>query len=439
MIVVRADSLYRVSAGGADCTLLRSPNKSKNEAALRWPAFLPDGRHFVYLVVMADAAQNEIRAGSIDSDEEKPLLLANSRALYAPDGYLLFVQEGTLMAQPFDPRRLEVSGKPVMIVEGIAYNPTSGNAAFGVSNNGTLVYRVADTSTLTELAWFDRTGSKIGVERSSGAFLHPRISPDERFIVVEKRERQTGDIWLIDRQRGTNSKFTTDPGDDSYPMFSPDGRSVAFTSFRNGSANLYIKDAGGVGEERLAFSSGFRSLGNLSLDAWHPGGKSVIFTFYRGQKSNDVSAVPISPEQDVTPILADKLDERFADVSPDGKWILYHSSDTGRSEMYVQTLPPSGRKWPISIDGSVFGQWTRNGREIVFQSPDNKLMTVEVTLEPNFKAGVPRELFEIPGTVAGDRWSVTANGQNFLLPLAPNATDRPSITVVLNWAADLKK
>ena len=214
------------------------------------PWFLPDGRHFVYLAGSSEQGRTEVRAGALDSKDDKSLFAVNSQVLYAPPGYLLFVRNRTLMAQPFDERSLSLTGDVFPVAERIASNPSVGFGAFSVSKSGTLIYRSVDASETSELTWLDRSGKKLDVVRTTGNFINPSLSPDGNRVALETLEAAR-DIWVIDLARGTNSRFTFDPANDIFPVFSPDAKQILFASNRGGAWGLYAKPATGVGAEQL--------------------------------------------------------------------------------------------------------------------------------------------------------------------------------------------
>ena len=326
-------SLHRVGAAGGVSTPVRKPDKSKNEVSYKWPSFLPDGQHFVYLAMNSEQGRSEVRVGALDSTDDRPLFAANSRVLYAGPGYLLFVRDGTLMAQPFDARRLSLSGDIFPAAEQVKYLPANGNAAFSVSTNGTLIFQKGNAAE-TNLTWFDRSGKKLG-SIPPGPFQQATLSPDQNRIVVERRDSGSSDIWLIDLLRGTNSRCTFDPANDIFPVFSPDGKQIAFVSSRSGKNDLYIKAASGLGaEERIQEGMG-------GVSDWSPDGKFLLPA--KSLAGNwDIWVLPMTGDRKPYPLLNQKFFEYRGKFSPDGHWILYTSNETGRNEIYVQAFPPSG-------------------------------------------------------------------------------------------------
>jgi serine/threonine protein kinase/Tol biopolymer transport system component len=436
-----SDGLFRVPAAGGNAVPVRIPEKSKKELAYHYPSFLPDGQHFVYVAVSADPGRTEVRAGALDSKDDKPLFFADSPVFYSYSRHLLFVRDGTLMAQPFDPEKLSLTGDVFPVAERIAGTTAARNGtgdwAFSLSNAGTLVYRTGAEGGSTNFTWVDRSGKDLGSLPIVGNFVRPAISRDQNRIVAEKVDAKGIDLWVLDLLRGSTSRFTYDPAPDMFAVFSPDGQKIAFTSNRSGGFGIYIKAATGVGiEELIQNVAGTTSLGVAS---WSPAGNVLLYNVLTGDAGWDAWALPLTGDRKPYPVFNQKFDELRTRFSPDGHWIVYTSNETGRQEIYVQTFPVSGGKWQVSVNGGIEALWRGDGKEIFFNSLDGKMMAVDVKLSSTFEAGVPHELFQIPGAIAGTRFVVASDGQRFLLPLTAKATERPRLTAVLNWTSDIKK
>ena len=303
-------SIHRVAAAGGVSTAVRTPGKSNDAGTYKFPSFLPDGQHFVYL---AAGSKPEVRVGALDSPDDKPLFAANSRVLYAPPNHLLFVRDGTLMAQPFDPQGLSLVGDVYPIAEQVAFNPAAGAAALSVSTNGTLVYRANAAVTTTELTWFDRSGKNFGIVRANGNFQRPRLSPDHNRVVLERRDGGIGDIWLIDLLRGTNSRFTFDVGDDMFAIFSADGKQIAFASQRGGVWGLYMKSADGGGAEELIHKV---EGAPAYVDSWSSDGKVLLYETVVPATGRDTWALSMTGERKSSPVVNDKFTQVRIETVP---------------------------------------------------------------------------------------------------------------------------
>jgi dipeptidyl aminopeptidase/acylaminoacyl peptidase len=347
------------------------------------------------------------------------------------------------MAQPFDPEKLSLTGDVFPVAERIAGTSNaqvrsgSGDWAFSLSVAGTLVYRTGTEGGSTNFTWVDRSGRNLGALAIVGNFVRPAISRDQNRIVAEKLDGNGIDLWVLDLLRGSTSRFTYDPARETFAVFSPDGQKIAFTSNRKNGFGIYVKPATGVGAEELI--QNVSGATNVGVASWSPDGNVLLYNVLTGEAGWDAWALPVTGDRKPYPVLNQKFDEFRTRFSPDGHWIVYTSSETNRNEIYVQTFPVSGGKWQVSVNGGSEALWRGDGKEIFFNSLDGKMMAVDVKLGSTFEAGVPHELFQIPGTIAGTRFVVASDGQRFLLPLTAKGTERPRLTAVLNWISDIKK
>ena len=254
--------------------------------------------------------------------------------------------------------------------------------------------------------------------------------------MIEKIDNTGIDLWVVDLLRGGSSRLTYDPGPDMFATFSPDGKQIAFASNRGGTFGIYVKSATGVGAEELIQKV---PAGNLGIASWSPDGKTLLYNVLSSETSWDAWALPLTGDRKASVLLKSKFNDYRTRFSPDGRWFVYTSDETGRPEIYVQTFPLSGGKWQVSVNGGVEAVWRGDGKEIFFDSPDGKIMAVDVNLGASFEAGVPHQLFQLPSPIIGTRFVATTDGKRFLVPLAAKSTERPKLTAVLNWTADIKK
>jgi Tol biopolymer transport system component len=318
-------------------------------------------------------------------------------------------------------------------VESVGFD--RGYAAFSVSTNGTLVYRRADGAGATNLQWFDRSGKRLGViERALNVFM-PVLSRDGNRVAVEVRGGGSSDVWVIDVLRETLSRFTFEAAFDGQPMFSPDGQNIVFTSNRDATPGLYLKPATGTGQEELIHKGN-----QIIASDWSPDGTVLLYNVIDTETGVDIWALPMSGERKPYVVLNQKSNELRPRFSEDGRWFVYASNESGRSQIYVQTFPPSGGKWQVSVEAGSEPVWGRDGKEIFFNAPEGRIMAVDVTLGSTFEAGIPRELFRLP-VANTQRFAVTADSRRFLFALPPDSGggDHPTITVVQNWTADIGK
>ena len=441
--------LQRVSASGGSAVPLTV--FAPGETAHRYPQFLPDGRHFLYLRVSSAAEKMGIFVGSIDAKPEaqstKPLLLSGFQGNYVQSpaggpGWLLFLREGTLLAQPFDPGKLELSGDPVPVASPVGSfgGPTVG--LFSVSENGVLVYR-SGSSSLTRLAWRDITGNTLGTLGDPGLYGNPAISPDGRRVAVNQVDSQgNADIWVLDVARGTSTRLTFDPHPDTTPVWSPDGARIAFRSNRAGRFDLYEHNADGSGEDRLLFQSGEDKIPT----SWSHDGKFLLFNSQSPKTGADLWILPLAGGGKPIPFLKTESLEVLGQFSPDGRWIAYTSNESGAFEVYVRPVSPnsiggtpgSGGKWMVSKGGGASPSWRGDGKQLFYLTVNRQLMAVDVTAERTFQAGIPKTLFDSQAASPGT-YGVASDGKKFLFVTPQAANAAAPYTVVLNWLPGLKK
>ena len=441
-----ASGLYRITTAGETPVQLTQVDASRNEIEHTFPYFLPDGRHFIYLVRNAQPENSAIYVGSLDSKETKLLLQVHSTAVYAPPGYLLYVRENTLMAQAFDAATLDLKGEAFAVAEQAMRNPIIGRAMFSVSENGVLVMRSGVINS-NQLIWFDRAGKQLGAVAAPGSYNMPALSPDEKSVAVSRADLLTGaaaDIWLINLERGTQIRLTEDPASDSYPAWSAAGDRITFVSTRNGQNSIFQKLSNGSAVEEPLVSSA-----ELKLNpTFSPDGKFIIYSQLNPKTNHDLYLVSTGSDKKIETFLQTNFAEVQARVSPNGRWVAYVSNETGQFEVYVQTFPVVGGKLPVSVGGGSQPQWRADGRELYYYAPTRKLMAVEVNGDsPTFRVGNARPLFDIrslgaaidqsfPGT---GYYTSAGNGNRFLVPSLPERPELQQINVILNWTADLKK
>lgn len=436
-----ADVLYRVSEGGGTPVPVTTRDAARKEISHYHPRFLPDGRHFIYLVNSPQQETAGIYVGSLDKQEPKRLVGADSSAEYAAPGFLLFLRERTLMAQGFDADKLALTGEPISVTEQV--DRLVGGARlslFSVSQTGVLTYRTG-LSDSSQLIWFDREGKPLGTVGPAGGYNSPWLSPDEKRVAFGRQEPQGGgsDLWLLELARGNLNRFTFDPAADQSPIWSPDGSRIVFGSDREGVLNLYQKAASGAGNDEALLKSDNPKIAN----DWSADGKFILYQ--TGNQSADIWVLPLSGDHKPFPFLQTEFNEGWARFSPDGKWIAYSSNESGSWQVYVQSFPASGGKWMISTDGGAQPQWRRDGKELFYISADRKLMAVDVKGNGStFEASVPKALFDLrlqTPALPGPRnfYIAAVDGKRFLVTSVSEERLTTPTTVVMNWTADLKK
>jgi Tol biopolymer transport system component len=441
--------LHRVSASGGVPSPVTKLAEARGETAQRWPSFLPDGQHFLYLGGSYRRTGGEsptIYVGSLGSPESKLLLRVNSNAAYA-QGYLLYRSEGegSLVAQPFDTRRLEMTGDAIPVVQQVQVQGNLFRGVFSVSENGILAYQAYGGGG-SQLAWFDRNGKLLGFLGDRAPYSTPYLSPDGKrvaVIIFDPRIR-TRDLWIYEIARGLRTRFTYDPADEREAAWSPDGSRIVFNSRRKGHFDLYQKASNGAGSEELLLESNLHKYPT----SWSPDGRFLLYDCFDPKtQTNDLWVLPLSVDRESRirpgqpfPLLQTDANESHGQFSPDGRWIAYQSNESGRFEIYVIPFPGPGGKWQVSTSGGAWARWPRDGKEIIYWAPDHKLMAVEVKSKgATLEVRAVRPLFE----VHPQRWfffyDVTADGQRFLVNTMGDQRGWSTITLVQNWTADLKR
>ncbi len=442
-----AAGIKRISAKGGTVTPVTTVDGSRGEGIHSNPVFLPDGRHFLFFKGNSDPTKRGTYLTSLDGGEAKQLLSLDGRIIGVAtnpvaknEGYLVFPRQGTLLAQSFDLARNQLTGEPMGLAEQVQI-PDGFSARFSLSANGVLV--LIEGNANQQLAWFDHAGKKLGIVGSAGAYLIPRLSRDEQRLAVGQLDPQTrtSDIRLFDLTHGTEQRFTFDPSADEYPLWSPDGSRVVWDSNREGASTLYQKAASGAGQDEILLKSTHLK---QTLD-WSTDGRFILYRESNPQTYYDLWVLPLEGERQPWPWLNTPFNEREGKFTSDGKWIAYASDESGRYEIYVKAFvsgaPASGGKWQISTNGGTQPHWRHDSRELYYFSGDGKLMTVDLTLGAEVKAGTPKELFALSGIRAnlGGGYTNTGDGQRFLFVTIAEETSLPPFTVVLNWMAEMKK
>jgi len=427
------DTIYRVSATGGQPEALYERSEERGFRSLRWPSFLPDGRHFVFLSVQHaqdGLLGDHIFLGSLDSNEAVPLIEAPSNAVYAPPGYLLYARHGRLLAHAFDAKRLRFEGEPTPLAEGLENNIGLGHWGFSVSDTGVLSYSSGHTIRPT---WFDRSGRNLGViGEPTLACYDVRLSPDETIAAMTCVDPVVGasDIRILDLKRNASSRLTSDPVWDQWPVWSPLGERLAFwseTEFRQRFIDRPAERAVLLKTEQYHFKP----------TDWSPDGKFILFQTHERGAGSDLMVVTTDGSGKTEPVLSSHFSEIDGRFSPDGRLIAYASDESGRFEVYVQPLPVGDRRYQVSFEGGRKPYWRGDGNELFYVAGDRFLVAVPVQTSPTFQLGEEERLFRtmLPSLVEST-FSVSNDGQRFLLF---SSTSPSAMNVVLNWTALLER
>jgi eukaryotic-like serine/threonine-protein kinase len=433
-----ASPLLQLPDAGGPTQLLT--HLTKGDAAHRWPEFLPGGRAVLFAAGTNGISFGNARiaAQSIGTHEQRNLIQGGTDPRYAPSGHLIYAQGGNLMAAAFDVQRLRTMGAPVPVAQGVLQSPVSGAAQYSLSATGSLVYVSGGIqSAQRRLVWVNRDGAEQPSAAPGHAYLGPRLSPDGGRIALATTD-QDAQVWVYDLSRQTLTRFTFEGSFNANPVWTPDGKRIAFLSNREGSQNIFWQLADGSGGlERLTTSDYLHAPAS-----WSPDGQLLAFFEVNLTTQRDIWVLRMS-DRKMQPFLRTPFDEAVPRFSPDGRWLAYISNESGRYEIYVQPYPGPGGKWQISAEGGTEPVWNRNGRELFYRN-GNKMMVVDISTQPGFAAGAPRVVFEGRYELAPfpiSNYDVSPDGQRFLMlkPVEQEQAAPTQINVVLNWFEELKR
>jgi Tol biopolymer transport system component len=436
--------IFRVSAGGGTSTPVTQLDPATGETTHRWPDFLPDGVHFLYLARQTSENQPAgVYIGSLEGSLRKKVLDGPSNARYAEPGYLLFVRNTTLFAQRFAVRDLKVEGEEIPIVTEVQRQEYVQWAGVDVSPLGQILYRSTDYESDTELIVTNRSGKLISSIPTEGGVSDFSLSPDGQKMAVSILSSSAGisNLWIYDFVRHLHTQFTFSfsGGLVGYPTWSPDGSQLAFASTRTGPVNMYLKPANGAAEEKAIHPSP----DDERPQSWSPDGRYLVY--HRLPKSRlgvpEIMVLPLVGEQKPYSLLNAPYANSAAQVSPDGRWIAFVSNQTGRFEVYVGTFPEVRGTWPVSTAGGRTPRWQRDGRTLYYARPDGILMATEVTPGADsflVGASVPVSERHLAGTPLYAPYAVFPDGQHFVIFSVKDGSFHAPLSLLTNGTAALK-
>ena len=427
---MRGDAIYRVSTSGGKPVAIVKADRARGETRVRWPWFLPDGKSFLYL------ASQEGTSGSLmfspPEGPARPVFSMHSRVEYVDPGYLVFVREGTLLAQRFDPRGGTVSGKPVSIADSVGYYLSYGEAEFTTSRSGVLAFKNPDIAPRHQMVWLDRAGRLVETLTPMGNFMGGPVDPEGRRVLFSRADPTTGtkDLWILDLESKVETRVTSNPAEDVGGMWLPDGKSIVYSAETGWLLQLRRRDLATGREQALLPAEA-----NQWANAVVPGGEQLAYQHRSDRGDLDVRLVSLSGDQKSSPLLQTAFNEERADFSPDGRYIIFSSDESGASEAYVAPAAALGDKIRIlSAEASCW--WSHDGSEILCSSGQH-LISVPVRTAPSLWLGRPTPLFTLrEGTSIAD---VSPDGKRFLafVDEAAGSAVKLPLHVVLNWTAEV--
>lgn len=423
--------LYKVAATGGVPVQITKIDSTKHDSH-RWPVFLPDSKHFLYLAVthrrVTDPA-DAIYLGSLDGAAPRMVMPSLANAVYSR-GHVLFLRGNQLMAQEFDAARGVLRGSAGKIADDTQNDPTTWHGTFDASANGVLVYGTGGGAE-AQLTWFDRDGKVLGTVGTSEVGLSElRLSPEGDRVVTTA----AGDIWVHDLTRNVRTRLTFN-GQNQTPVWSPDGNWIAFFDF----TVLTRKRADGAGEAEKLFDNPH----NTTTTDWSPNGKFLLYNEGLSGTGQRVWAFPMSGEP--KPILLtpakEGVDQSDAAFSPDGRWISYSSTESGRNEVYIAPFQHEAGRWQVSTSGGDWSRWSHDGKELIYMALDRSLVAVPVTLGlDRVTLGTPHVLFRT--TVMANNLSTfdfSHDGKRVLVASTTSQLQSAPLMLILNWTAELRK
>ncbi len=437
--------LMRVSANGGAAVAVMT--LGPQQSSYRWPHFLPDGRRFL-LYAQGPPNTAGIYQGALGGSAPTRLTPADSAGTYLPSGWLLWVRAGTLVAQRLDVAQAALTGEPVTLADGVAGDDGFQKSAVSVAATGLVAYRTSAGSQ-RQLTWFDRSGTARGAASDpDGTLLDPRVSPDGRRVAVTRTVQGNTDLWLLDSAR--TSRFTFDAAIDRYPLWSPDGARIVFRSRRTGAGDLYQKLTSGAGVEERFVASDQR----MTPTSWPADGRFLLYLNIDPQTNHDLWVLPMAGNHTPSVFLKTPFRETWGAFSPDGRWVAYHSNESGRDEIYVRPFVPPGAmgaavaasgQWQVSTAGGIHPKWRPDGKELYYLNPASEMMAAPITVSGStIEPAAPVRLFPtrtFGGGVdsgQGRQYDIAPDGR-FLINTALSGAAAAPITLLMNWNPEGKK
>jgi Tol biopolymer transport system component len=428
---IEGQAIFRVSMSGGTPVQMVTPDPSRSETRVLWPWFLPDGRRFLYLAQLRNTEGHLMLAESGKPPREISVVASNVQ--YVDPGYLVFAREGALMGQRFDAVSGAVTGEPFAIAESVNYNISTFRAMFATSQSGAGAYQ--SHRDVYQLVWFDRGGRELGAVGLGGDLDNPRISPEGRRALFARTQPAIGshDTWIVDLDRGVETRLTSDPTSENNGLWLRDGRSVLFALARGGPPHIVRRDLTTGQDEEMLPQGTLQGPEDVS-----PDGKFLVFTERTTGGENDLWTLTLTGSRIRSPLIQSPFDQIEARFSPDGRFFVFQSDESGRGEIYVMPFPVTGAKVRVSTQGGRLPRWSRDGGELFYLSADSHLVSVTVKTTPSLQIGTPAPLFEFQVGKLWRDFDVAIDGKRFLAIIPESLARNQPLTVVSNWMAEAR-
>src|SRR5580692_5276526 len=443
--------LWKINADGSNLAPLTEKSFDATKiVSHRWPVFLPDGDHFLFMTLTFSNNEDSYRGiylGSLAGDSKMVAPLGFSNPGYA-NGYLFYLDDKkSLRATLLDATKGTVAGDSVVIADQVGFQPSIYWGAFSVAENGTIVYNQNVGAALSVLTWYDRDGKELGTVGEIGVLSNPQLSPDDSRLAMDLADTKANNIniWLHDMQRATNSRFTFDAAEDVGGVWSRDGSLIAYRSLQSNDTNVFVKQASGLQPAKaiISLKETTRATDDLNPNSWSLDDQELLCTLQPGAGGSQLVLLSTAGNK-MTPFLTSQASESNGMISPDGKWVAYASNESGDWEIYVTTFPTAAGKWQVSRGGGTEPRWRGDGKEIFYIGAGSTLTAVPVSSAGTFAAGNPAPLFrtQLRAQVSStDQFSydVTRDGQRFLVNRYAKPAQVAPLHIILNATAAVTK
>ena len=427
--------IQRISAEGGEPRVVTTLSQTPVEYDHHSPHLLPGGQALLF-TIHEGVERFSIAIQSLASGQRKVIIESGFGARYSPSGHIVYAGGSAIRAVPFDLRRLEVTGPPITLIEHVATIPNDGDGNFRLSESGSLVFQPEQSLAHRMLVWVDRSGTETRLPILPRAFTSARVSPDGKRLAFAAADADREDIWIYELSTDTVTRATLEDINRA-PLWTSDGRRLAYEKLRAGTHHLFWQPADGSGAPESLVSG----LNRLHAGAWTPDGRALLYVDSPPSDRSDIAILRLDGERRSKPVVQGPVAayEDFPRFSPDGHWLAYTSNETGRAEIYVQAYPESVARHQVTVDGGFAAVWSRDGRELFFWNRA-QMFALPVNITHGFSAGKPVRLFEsryVADRLAGFPYDVAPDGRFLMIKPSEEEQSPPRLNVALNWVDEL--